>query len=48
MAILLLSSELGCRELTLENLAISQAVDIVLTCSGSDLPTSKIILRGIF
>ena len=46
MAVSFLSSELGCRELTLDNPAISQAeIAIVLTCSGSKLPTSKLHLK---
>lgn len=50
MAILFLSSELGCRELTLDSPAISQAERaIVLTCSGSNLPISKSHLKvGFF
>lgn len=48
MAILFLSSELGCRELTLDSPAISQAeIAIVLTCSGSNLRTSKLHLKVV-
>jgi len=47
--ILFLSTELGCRGQSLDTPAISQAeIAIVLTCSDSNLPTSKLHLKLFF